>query len=429
MSDGCRAVGSPVTRKDGVLKVCGKARFTDDLKMPGMLHARVVRSTVPHARLKSIDTGPARSLPGVAAVLTAGDIPGKNRVGIVKKDEPVLVDDKIRRFGDALALVAADTPAAAKAAAGAVRVRYEELEAVFDAGEALLPGAPAVHEQGNLMMHRKIRRGDIAGALAQADVLIEKTYRTQMVEHAYIEPEAGIALREGDTVTLWVSTQNAHFDRGEVARTLGVGEHRVRVIQQFTGGGFGGKLDISVQCHIALLAWVTKRPVKLVYEREESIMVSAKRHPYVIHYKTAADRTGKLMGVEVSIIMDSGAYASYGPAVATRAAVHATGPYAVPNASIDVYGVYTNNPIGGAMRGFGVPQVSFAYESQMDLLARKTGLDPWDIRRRNFLTPGAVTATGQVLEQSVGITKTLEEVSARCHSGRKAAPTVPSSGL
>ncbi len=413
MSGAYRMVGSSIVQKDGAQKVCGKAMFADDLKFPGMLCAKVVRSTVPHALVKNIDVRRAVQMPEVAAVLTARDIPGSNGVGIILKDEPVLAEDKVRRIGDAVALVAAAGREAAAEAAKAVMVEYEELEPVFDPEQALEPGAPRVHESGNLLMRRRVVRGDARKAMNEADVVVEGTYRTQMVEHAYIEPEVGVAVREGDTVTIWVSTQNPHFDRGEVARTLGIGESRVRIIQQATGGGFGGKLDISVQCHVGLLAWVLNRPVKLVYDRAESVIASAKRHPYKIYYKTAADRNGKLMGAEVKIIVDTGAYASYGPGVVTRAAVHATGPYVLPNVSVEVVGAYTNNPMCGAMRGFGVPQITFAHESQMDLLAQKLGLDPWEIRRRNLIYPGVTTATGQILEQSVGVQKTLEEVYSR----------------
>jgi len=404
-------VGASVMQKDGAKKVCGRAMFADDLKLPGMLFAKVVRSTVPHALVKNIDTNLSGKILGVAVVLTAKDIPGANRVGIIIKDEPVLVEHKVRRVGDAVALVAASSWKTATEAAKAVKIQYEELEPIFDPEKALEPGAIKVHDNGNLLYRRRVCCGDSLRAMHEADVVVEGTYRTQRVEHAYIEPEAGVAVREGNSVTLWVSTQNPHFDRSEVARTLGIGENQVRVVQQPTGGGFGGKLDISVQCHIALLAWVTNRPVKLVYDRTESITATAKRHPYVMHYKTAASRDGIILGAEIKIIMDTGAYASYGPGVVTRAAVHATGPYVIPNVNIDVAGVYTNNPICGAMRGFGVPQVALAHESQMDLLARKLGLDRWEIRRRNFIYPGAVTATGQVIEQSVGIGKTLDEVS------------------
>ncbi|MEI7463629.1 MAG: molybdopterin cofactor-binding domain-containing protein, partial [Candidatus Taylorbacteria bacterium] len=232
----------------------------------------------------------------------------------------------------------------------------------------------------------------------------------------YIEPEAGLDEYDGKLVTVWVSTQNVHFDRKEVARNLGLGVHQVRIVQAVTGGGFGGKLDISVQCYLALAAYKTGRPVKMVWQREESMIASAKRHPYIIDYKVGASAEGKLLALKSNIIGDTGAYASYGPAVLTRAAVHATGPYEVPNVYVDAYTVYTNNPQAGAMRGFGVPQMAFAHETHMDLLAEELGLSPFEIRRLNVLRPGGMTATGQVLEHSVGIGMTLEQA---CTEARK----------
>lgn len=398
---------------EGWEKVTGQSRFTDDLRLPGMLYARVLRSSVPHAELLAIETEEACSIPGVVAVLTARDIPGQNGVGIIVRDEPVLIEDRIRRVGDPLALVAAESHHAAAAALAKIRVTARELPGVFSAREAMAPAAPLLRGESNILMHRKVRKGNVEEALAQAHVIVENTYSTPFVEHSALEPEAGVALREGGNITVWASTQNPHFDRGEVAYALGLDQNRVRVVQQPTGGGFGGKLDVSTQCHVALLAWHTGRPVKLTYSREESFIASGKRHPYIIKYLSAADRQGKLLGVKVEIVADTGAYASYGPGVVTRAAVHATGPYYVPHVHIDAYAVYTNNPYCGAMRGFGVPQVGFAHETQMDILGEKLGLDAWEIRSRNFLLPGMETATGQVLRRSVGIGETLQCVRAR----------------
>ena len=405
-----RVVGKSKQRLEGWEKVSGETRFTDDLKLPGMLYARVLRSNVPHAEVIKIETGDALRVPGVVAVLTAQDVPGVNGVGIIVKDEPVLIEDRIRRIGDPLALVAAESLGAADAALSKIRVELKELPAVFSPEEAMAAVAPLLHGKSNILFHRKIRKGDMAEALAKAHVVIENTYETPFAEHAAMEPEVSIAQRENDAITVWTSTQNPHFDRGEVATALGLDQNRVRVVQQATGGGFGGKLDISTQCHAALLAWHTYRPVKLVYTREESFIASGKRHPYIIKYLTAADRQGKLLGVKAEIVADTGAYASYGPGVVTRAAVHATGPYYVPHVHVDAYAVYTNNPYCGAMRGFGVPQVGFAHETQMDILGEKLGLNAWEIRSRNFLSPGMTTATGQLLQHSVGIGETLNRV-------------------
>lgn len=407
---GLHVVGKSLQRKEDRLKVTGSNLYTDDLILPGMLHASVLRSSVPSAKVKKINCKEARLLPGVAAVLTAQDVTGRNSVGIIVKDEPVLVTDKIRRVGDALALVAAETKDIAGEALQKIEVELEETPGVFSPQEAMAPGAPLIHNGSNILLYRKIRKGDIERALQEADVLIERRYRTGWVEHMALEPESSLAKREGDSIIVWVSSQNPHFDRGEIAAVLGIAQERVRVIQQPTGGGFGGKLDISTQCHAALLAWHTRRPVKLTYTRKESFVASGKRHPYNVKYLSAADKNGKLLGVKVEIVIDTGAYASYGPGVLTRGAVHATGPYEVPNVHVDAYCVYTNNPYSGAMRGFGVPQVAFAHETQMDLLAEALGLSPWEIRRKNFLRAGSLTATSQMLYSSVGIEETMNKV-------------------
>ena len=404
-------IGDSVLKSDALAKVTGQALFAADMKRPGMLFCKVVRneSKIAHAVIESIDVAEAVATPGVVAVFTAKDIPGTNGVGIILKDEPVLVGDKVRRYGDALALVVAETEAIAIAAGKKVRATLKELPAYFDPIAAMAPDAVKIHGSSNVLTLRKVRKGDVEAGFAASKVIVERKYTTQAIEHAYIEPEAGLAEFDGRMVTVWVSTQNTHFDRKEVARNLGLGVHQVRIVQAVTGGGFGGKLDISVQCYLALAAYKTGRPVKMVWQREESMIASAKRHPYFIEYKTGADAEGKLLAVKANIIGDSGAYASYGPAVLTRAAVHATGPYEVPNVYVDAYAIYTNNPQAGAMRGFGVPQMAFAHETQMDILAEELGLSPFEIRRRNVLRPGGATATGQVLEHSVGIGKTLEQ--------------------
>lgn len=401
-------VGKSVISKETLDKVLGKTQYSGDIKLPGMLHAKVLRSQVAHAVLRNIDCRAAESLPGVHAVLTAMDVPDSNTHGIIIKDEPVLVVDKIRKIGDPLAVVAAETEEIALRALSLIQVEYEELPGVFDPEEAMKPEAPKVHKQGNIQAMRKIRKGDSEMAFAQADIVVENVYRTQMQEHAYLEPEAGVAYLDGEVLVLRVSTQNPHFDRNEVARNLAIPLNKVRVIQAPTGGGFGGKLDISVQIYIALLAIRTNRPVRLVYSREESFVASTKRHPYVIYYKTAADKKGKLLAVDVTIIGDTGAYASYGPGTLTRSAVHATGPYVVPNVKVDAYTVYTNNPIAGACRGFGVPQLAFAHEQQMDMIALKAGISPIQVRLLNALKPNSKTGTGQVLESSVGIIETIK---------------------
>ncbi|HWR06075.1 xanthine dehydrogenase family protein molybdopterin-binding subunit [Sporomusa sp.] len=409
-----RIVGQSVKKLDAVDKVLGKAQFAADIHFDGMLHIKVFRSSVPHGILRSIDVSKAEMLPGVVVILTGKDVPGTNSTGMIVKDEPVLVrnNEKIRKIGDPLALIAAETEALAEKALELIEVDIEVLPPVFDPVAAMSDSAPRIYEDGNILAVRKIRKGDTGAAFQRCAVVVEEEYRTQMVEHGYIEPEAGVAKLDGDVVTIWVSTQNTHFDAKEVARNLKMGLDKVRVIQAATGGGFGGKLDISVQVHLGLIAMRTRRPVKLVYSRTESIVNSSKRHPCTIKMKTGADGNGKLLAMECSIIGDTGAYASYGPGTLTRTAVHATGPYEIPHVAIEAYTVYTNNPTAGAMRGFGVPQVAFAHEAQMDMLAEKIGISPLEIRLLNAFRPGSVTATGAELQQSIGIIPTLEKTAA-----------------
>lgn len=409
MSD-FRVVGRSVLKKDAVDKVLGKSQYAADFKMPGMLHAKVLRSPLAHAFIKNIDTSAAKNMPGVAIVLTHEDIPGTNGYGIIMKDEPVLAENKVRCNGDAVALVAAETEEIALEALKKIVVDYEEIQPVFSAEEAMAEGAPQVHGKNNILIGDKIIKGDAEAALADCDIVITNTYTTQMIEHCYIEPEAGIAYMDGDTVVVKVSTQNPHYDRRDVAANLAMPQNRVRIVQAVTGGGFGGKLDISTQIHTALVALKTGRPVRMVYDREESFIASSKRHPFKIHYTTGATKDGIIKAVKVKLICDTGAYASYGPATVKRAMVHATGPYQVPNVFIEAFCVYTNNPRAGAMRGFGVPQAAFAHESQMDELARKAGISPIEVRVKNALVVGSKTATGQVLERSAGLVDTLHKI-------------------
>jgi len=405
-----RVLGKSVLKRDAEDKVLGKSQFAADLKMPGMLHAKVLRSTLAHAFIKNIDISAAGAMPGVAGVFTHKDVPGTNGYGIILKDEPVLAQHKVRCFGDAVALVAAETEEVALEALEKIRVVYEEIKPVFSVEEAMEEGAPEIHGKNNILIGDKIRKGDADAALAKCDLIISNTYTTQMIEHCYIEPEAGIAYMDGDTVVVKVSTQNPHYDRRDVAANLGIPQNRVRIMQAATGGGFGGKLDISTQIYTALAALKTGRPVRMVYDREESFIASSKRHPFKIEYTTGATKEGLLQAVKVKIICDTGAYASYGPATVKRAMVHATGPYQVPHVAVDAYCVYTNNPRAGAMRGFGVPQVAFAHESQMDQLAVKAGISPFEVRLKNALVVGSKTATGQVLERSAGLVDTLDKV-------------------
>ena len=406
-----KVVGKRVERVGILDKVTGKAKYGADLEIPNALILKVYRSPVPHGIVRKIDTSEAAGVDGVVRIFTAKDIPGENLYGIINKDQPVLTGEKVRFEGDPIVLVAAEDEESADRALAALRVEIEELPAVFDPNEALKPEAPSIHEKGNLLFERKIVKGDVEKGFTASDIVIEETYETNMLEHAYIEPEVGVAYKEEDgCIVVLVTTQNPHSDHAQLVSILGVEPEKVRVIQTETGGGFGGKLDISVQPFLALAAYHLDRPVRMVYSREESFQATAKRHPLKIRMKTGATRDGKLTAMKAEIIADTGAYGSYGIAVATRAAVHATGPYEVPNVYVESKAVYTNNNWSGAMRGFGVPQIAVAHESQMDKLAESLGFDPITFRMMNAFTTGSVTPTGQTLNASVGIRETLKKI-------------------
>jgi CO/xanthine dehydrogenase Mo-binding subunit len=406
-----RQIGVSIPKVDALEKVLGAARYGADVSSEAALSLKVVRSTRPHARIVSLETGEALKVTGVERVFTARDIPGKNLTGIINKDQPVLAPGRVRYVGEAVALVAATTLEAAEEGARRVIVEYEDLPAITRPEEALQPGAPLIHEKGNLLFEMNIIKGDVQAGFREAEVVIEKTYTTTWVEHAYLEPDAGLAyLDEEGRVTVICPTQNVHYDQKDVAAVLGLPAGQVRIIQSATGGGFGGRLDITVQCLLALTAFHLKKPVRIVYPREEVFQATSKRHPLKIRYRSGARGDGTVTAVEVDILGDTGAYASYGVAVGMRSAIHATGPYQVPNVKVRNQMVYTNNPWSGAMRGFGVPQMAFAHESQMDLLARALKMDPFEIRLRNALQAGSETATGQKLTASVGIGETLRKV-------------------
>ena len=414
-------IGRSFPRPDAVAKVTGTARFTDDYTFPGMLFGATLRAGYPHARILSIDTGKAKALPGVHAVLTHEDVPGRNRHGLVYLDWPVLCDTKVRYMGDAVAIVAADTPEIAAEALKLINVEYEPLPVIASAEQARQPGAAIVHEEwqaGNLLEHIKVRHGDVEQGLAEADVVVEREYRTPIYDHMFMEPECSIGVPAGydadhAKLTVYVGSQIPYADRAQTAAALGLPEAKVRIVGTLIGGGFGGKEDIMGQIHAALLAQATGRPVKILYDRAESLLAHPKRHATVIRIKTGARRDGTLTAVQAELVGDAGAYASLSTKVLTRATTHATGPYQVPHARVDCYAMYTNNPPAGAFRGFGVTQSAFAVESNMDILASELGMDPFELRRKNALRIGATTATGQVLRESVGLLDCLDWVKAR----------------
>jgi CO/xanthine dehydrogenase Mo-binding subunit len=404
-------------------KVTGKALYTNDISLPGTFFAGILRSPYPSARILSIDCAEARRHTGVRVVLTAEDIPGNNKYGGIIKDQQHLCDEKVRYVGDPVAVVVGRTQEVVRQALKKIRVNYHELPTVFDPEEAMAPGAPSVHDGGNILHHRKIRKGDVETGFAESDIIIEKTFRSQTMEHAYIEPEAGLAYMDNGQMVLYCCTQAPHYFRGEIASMLGLPLNRVRVIRAVTGGAFGGKGELFGQQYAALAAYITGLPVKCVLTREESVIVTPKRHAFTLYYRFGATKDGRLQAARVTIIGNGGAYASLGPAVLTRSATMAIGPYDCPNVSVDAYEVYTNYPIGGAMRGFGAPQMAPCHEAIMDEIGRKCGLSPVEIRRRNMLRPGSSTVTGQVLEHGVGALGTLEEASRRgwpsSHGGEK----------
>ncbi len=416
-------------RPDAWGKVLGRTRYVGDLSLPGMLHAALVVSPVASARLRSLQLAAARSVPDVVAVLTAADIPGANSVGVIFPDQPLLAVDRVRMVGERLALVAARSPEAAAAAVRAVQVQLEPLPAVHDPVAALAPGAPLVHEGGNLIRTFHVVRGDVARQESRATVVFEGEYRIGGQEHAYLEPQGCLVVPEGrQRCTVYASCQCPFYVQQAVARVLGLPLAAVRVIQTPTGGGFGGKEDYPSEpaACAALLAWHTGSPVRLLYPRELDMQLSSKRHAMVVRHRWGADGKGRLRFAEVETFMDAGAYIGLSTVVAERANVSAIGPYHVPAVRVRTHVVYTNNLFGGAFRGFGAPQVTFAGEATMDALARRLGLDPVEFRRRNVLDDRRrTTCTGTKLPRPVLARQCLERA---VEAAARTTPTPPGRG-
>ncbi|WP_026454803.1 xanthine dehydrogenase family protein molybdopterin-binding subunit, partial [Saccharomonospora iraqiensis] len=401
-------IGSSPARPDGPAKVRGEFAFASDLWHDDMIWGATLRSPHPHARITAIDVTGAVALPGVHAVLTHEDVPGENRYGLERPDQPVLAGDVVRYRGEPVALVAADHPETARRALTRIAVDYAVLEPVTDPVAAAAGHGPVLHPGGNVVRHVPVRRGD-PGAVG--DVVVTGTYEVGMQDQAFLGPEAGLAVPGDDGgVDLYVATQWLHADQRQVVAALGLPTEKVRLTLGGVGGAFGGREDLSVQIHACLLALRTGRPVKMVYDREESFHGHVHRHPAVLRYEHHADRDGRLVHVKAEIVLDGGAYASTTGAVAGNAATLGVGPYEVPNVTVDCRGVYTNNPPCGAMRGFGAVQAAFAYESQMDALARECGLDPVEVRRRNALREGSSMPTGQVVDAPAPVAELLERV-------------------
>jgi CO/xanthine dehydrogenase Mo-binding subunit len=408
-----RIVGRSFRHQDFVQKIQGSMAYADDWRMPGMLYGKVVRAQMPSARIASIDATAAKEIPGVWAVLTASDVPRNGvtedasglEIGTVV--QPVLAIDRVRYQGEPVAIVAAETPGVADQAADLVLVEYEDLPGVFDPEEALAPDAPEIHPGGNRLIEWRMHRGDVDAAMAEADVVIEETYRTTHVDHAYLEPEAGVGWIDSDgVVTLRVSTQVIEHAR-ELAQILGLPQTKVRVIASHMGGGFGGKEDMTVEPYLAVLVWRTKRPVKMVWSRQESIMARQKRHPFTMRYRSGATRDGRVIAQDIQILGDAGAYPLLSPRVLFAAAVTANGPYDIPNARVQSVAAFTNNVPTSAMRGFGAMQVVIAYESQMDRVADAVGLPPDELRARNFLHQGSQLVTEEAIDTPVAIQATM----------------------
>jgi CO/xanthine dehydrogenase Mo-binding subunit len=392
-------LGQRVPRSNAVLQVTGKAVYAVDLARPGMLFAKALHSPWPHARILSLDVSPALAHPGVAAVITGADIPN-NRIGFTHVEQPILADDVVRYRGDAIAVVAAESEAVAREATRLIQVEYEPLPAVFDPLEAMQPEAPRIHEKGNVASHVKIRDGDVEKGFAEADEIVEETYSTQMVEHAHIEPH--VALAEVDAlgaITLHSSVGRPFLTASDVGRILEIPMNRIRLIVPAVGGSFGGKNETTLEPWVCLLALKTGRPVKMTFTREEEFEASTVRHPYIIKYKSGVRQDGTLVARQVEIISDTGAYVSWGESTLSKGCIHAAGPYRIPHVKIDGYLVYTNQNVGGAMRGFGATQSGYAVECHTDTLATRLGMDPVEFRLKNLLVDGSALPTGQVLEQ------------------------------
>jgi CO/xanthine dehydrogenase Mo-binding subunit len=430
---GLRIVGQPIVRHDARDKVAAATAYAADWALPGMLHAAVLRSPYPAARIVRLDTAKAEAMAGVAVVLTAKDVPRNTlstdvpgqttAVGPLRATLHVLAQDRVRHQGEPVALVAAETLAHAQAAVEAIEVEYEPTPGVFSPEAALAPGAPAVHGAGNLLAHWRIARGDVATALREAAVVVEGEYTTQMVDAAYLEPESGVAWIDSDgVITIRLSTQVIEHFR-DVAEVLQVPQNRVRVIGTYLGGGFGGKEDVTVEAYLGLLALKTGRPVKMVWTRQESLLARAKRHPYRLRYRTGARANGEIVAQQIELLADAGAYAYLSALVLLYSTVTAAGPYRVPAVEVEARVAYTNNPPTSAMRGFGAMQTVFAYESQMDRVARALGLDPVAIRRVNALRRGDTLPVGQVIETHVAIPELAERAWAAL--GPPAAPRAP----
>ncbi|WP_420397208.1 molybdopterin-dependent oxidoreductase [Nioella sp.] len=393
-------IGANVRRLDAPSKVSGRLKYAADMKMVDMLQMQVLRAPMPHARIVSIDTSEAEAMDGVACVITADDVPGTDGFGVFVHDQPVMARGKVRHFGEAVAAVAAEDLVTARRALAKIKVEYEELPGVYAPEDALKPGAPVIHDyaQDNVIKHIPIRKGDPEKGFAEADLILEDEFRTQQVEHAYLEPEAGIAyVDHDDVVTVLSPSQNITHHRHMLADILALPINKVRFIMSAVGGGFGGKEDMIYQGMLALAAMKTHRPVQLNFTREESLVASAKRHPSRVKYKMGLKWSGEITAIEFDMLSDGGAYGMSSEGVMRKAAILSCGPYEVHNLKVDTKVVYTNNTPSGAFRTFGGMQAQFATESMMDMAAEALDMDPFELRRINMMRIGSRTHTQQEL--------------------------------
>jgi CO/xanthine dehydrogenase Mo-binding subunit len=403
------AIGSAVPRREGVAKVTGRARYVDDLTMPGMLHGVTVRSAVPRGVIRGIEYGAGVPWDEIT-VVTAADIPGRNVVALIVDDQPYLADERVNHAEEPILLLAHHDRQLLEEARRLVRIDIEPLEPVFSMDEAL-SGDRVIWGDDNLFKSYVVARGDVDAALEHAPIVVEGDYETGAQEQLYIEPNGMLAVADAESgVTVWGSMQCPYYIHKALAGLFALPAEKIRVVQMETGGGFGGKEEYPsiIAGHAALLAWKSGRPVKLVYDRAEDMVATTKRHPSRTHHRTAVDRDGRLLGMEIDFVIDGGAYCTLSPVVLSRGTIHASGPYFCPNIRISGRAVATSVPPHGAFRGFGAPQSIFALERHMDRVAEAVGLAPEELRRRNFIRPGQVSAVGQVMRDQVDMGAILD---------------------
>lgn len=406
-------VGQNICKVDAQDKVTGKAEYSDDIYLDDMLYLKIKRAVYPHAYLRKLDIEKAKKIPGVVKIITAADVPQVKNFGLIIKDQPVLIGigEKMRYMGDALAIVIAENKEVASKAVKMIEVEVEKLEVISNPLRAMEDDAPLIHKDGNILSTHFLEKGDIKKGFSEADIIEENVYKTTFVDQLPLQVSAGVCRYDESSGILefQAATQWLHDTQADIAQSIGFPKDKIRMIQPVIGGAFGKKEDISVHIHLALAAIATKRPVKLTYSREESMIAQSKRHPFIIRIKNGVTNRGFLTACQVEVIGDTGAYASSGLAVVHKGMYHCTGPYNVNHVKGVGHAVYTNNTYCGAMRGFGTTQMAFAYESQMDILSHKLRIDPVQFRLQNAYHIGSSTPNGQILTHSVGVIETIKE--------------------